>query len=149
MYSVRTNSNDSDFLDLIRLLDAELWQRYPEIHSQYEHHTRIDFIETVVIVYQDSLPVACGCFIIHNSCLVEIKRVYVHHDYRGKGLSKVVINELEQWAKETGHNTSILETGKKQPEAVGLYEKLGYQLTENFGPYKDLQESLCFSKKFV
>ena len=142
-----TTSKDNSFLTLIKLLDAELWQRYPEIQNQYEEHARIDFIKTVIVAYKENIPVACGCFVAHDSSLVEIKRMFVHPAYRGHGLSKMVLNALEQWAKEMGYNTSILETGKKQPEAISLYKKLGYQLTENFGPYKDLKESLCFIKR--
>jgi len=142
----RTNSADKDFLSLVTLLDAELWQRYPEIQHLYAEHTKIDYIQTVILVYDNDIPVACGCFLIHDTNLIEIKRMYVHHQHRGKGFAKTVLTELEQWATESGYNTSILETGKNQPEAISLYKRCGYQLTNNYDPYKDLQESLCFTK---
>lgn len=145
----RTNSTDKDFLSLVTLLDAELWQRYPEIQHLYKEHAKIDFIQTVILVYEDKIPVACGCFLIHDTNLIEIKRMYVHHQHRGKGLAKIVLTELEQWAAESGYRASILETGKNQPEAISLYKRSGYHLTHNYGPYKDLQESLCFTKNLT
>ena len=44
-------------------------------------------------------------------------------DYRGKGFAGTVLKELEIWAKELGYEKTVLETGKKQTEAVALYKK--------------------------
>ena len=142
----RTDSADKDFLSLVTLLDNELWQRYPEIQHQYEEHSKINFIKTVILVYDDNTPLACGCFLIREADTIEIKRMYVHHRHRRKGLSKIVLKELEQWAAELGYKTSILETGKNQPEAINLYKISGYRLTASYGVYKNLHDSLCFAK---
>ena len=142
----RTTSADQDFLILVKMLDDELWQIYPEIQHLYAEHARIDFVETVVILYFNEQPVACGCFLTHDKELVEIKRMFVHPEYRGKGFATTVLKELEQWAGELGYTKSILETGHKQPEAINLYARSGYQLTKKFGPYVDLEDSLCFIK---
>jgi len=144
-----TDSSDKDFLYLIQLLDAELNHRYPEIQHQYVQHTKIDSINTVIVIYKNKIPAACGCFIIQNPQLVEIKRMFVHPGYRRQGLAQVVLKELEQWAIDLGYKCSILETGIKQPEAIALYRKSGYQTTDSYGPYKDLDNSLCFRKNLV
>ena len=85
----RTTSTDNDFLKLINLLDTELWNRYPELQVEYEKHVKLDYIETVLVAYLDGKAVGCGCFVTHNRELVEIRRMYVHPEYRGQGISKI------------------------------------------------------------
>ncbi len=75
--------------------------------------------------------------------------MFVQADYRGKGISKVILGKLEDWAIELGYTKSVLETGKGQPEAIGLYTKHGYSLIENFGQYADMPNSVCFEKRLM
>jgi GNAT superfamily N-acetyltransferase len=98
------------------------------------------------VVYDSEKPVGCGCFKIFNKNSVEIKRMFVTKDYRGKGISKIILNELEKWAFEIGFESAVLETGHNQFEAVGLYSRLGYSKIENFGQYALMPNSICFKK---
>ena len=91
--------------------------------------------------------VAAGC--IGLLCLpeyAEIKRMYTRPEYRGQGIAKAIITELEHWAKEEGYTMAILETGHLQKDAIGLYQKLGYEITENFGQYIGVENSVCMKK---
>jgi GNAT superfamily N-acetyltransferase len=85
----------------------------------------------VIIVYENGLAVGCGRFKVYDNDSVEIKRMFVKSDFRGKGISKLILNELEKWATELGFTRAILETGIKQPEAIGLYNKAGFIRIEN------------------
>ena len=67
-------------------------------------------------------------------------------EYRGKGIAKAILTELELWAKEEGYKLALLETGNKQKDAIGLYQKLGYEFTENFGQYVGVENSVCMKK---
>ena len=67
-------------------------------------------------------------------------------EHRGLGIAGQVLAELEAWAIELGFSESILETGKKQPEAIRLYQKSGYQLIPNFGQYHGVDNSVCMRK---
>ena len=58
----------------------------------------------------------------------------------------IVLKELEDWAKEMGFKKCVLETGKRNPEALALYKKKGYQTTPNYGQYKGIENSVCFEK---
>ena len=69
--------------------------------------------------------------------------------WRGKGLSKIILNELEKWAVEDGFLASVLETGALQHEAIGLYQQHGYQEIDNYGEYQHLVDSICFRKELV
>ena len=66
----------------------------------------------------------------------EIKRVFVCDQYRGRGLSNRIMGFLENELKRRGINLLRLETGVKQPEALGLYRKLGYRERGPFGAYR-------------
>ena len=65
----------------------------------------------------------------------EIKRVFVLDDYRGRGLSARIMNFLETEVQKRGVCLFRLETGVRQPEALGLYRKLGYRERGPYGSY--------------
>ena len=65
---------------------------------------------------------------------------------RGKGLASKILNELEVWSKELGYEKIVLETGKRQTEAVALYNKCGYKIVPNYGQYIGVANSVCFEK---
>jgi GNAT superfamily N-acetyltransferase len=78
---------------------------------------------------------------------MEIKRMYTLPECRGKGIATKVLIELEKWANELSYEKCILETGKKQPEAIALYKKNGYKLIPNYGQYAEMENSVCFEKE--
>lgn len=73
--------------------------------------------------------------------------MYVQPEHRGAGIAKRILAELEAWAFELGFFKAILETGKGQPEALGLYEKCGYNRIENYDQYAGMKNSVCFNKE--
>ncbi len=146
MKIVRTNNTNKDFIKLTTQLDAELNERYGSKQSEYDKYNKIDLNETVIVGFLNDIPVTCGCFKNIDSRTVEIKRMYVQTGHRRKGLSTKILNALENWASELGYSKVVLETGKGQPEAIALYKKCGYQTIENYGPYKNLENSICMEK---
>ena len=72
--------------------------------------------------------------------------MYTLPEHRGKGIAMRILSELERWAAEASYEKCILETGKRQPEAIALYKKSGYSLIPNFGQYENIENSLCFEK---
>lgn len=142
----RTNSKNRDFINLVKLLDADLKIRDGVEHGFYDQFNKIEGLKNVVIAYKNNLPVGCGAFKIHNENFVEIKRMYVSVNGRRRGIGSKVLAELERWAKELNYKKCILETGKQQPEAIALYKKSNYSITTNFGLYKNIENSVCFQK---
>lgn len=143
----RTNSNHPDFRQLVKLLDENLLEiNGSAMQNIYAKHNLIDFIETVVVAYANDAPAGCGCFKIFDADTIEIKRMYVDKPYRQKGIAFKILTELEQWAKELGYTYAVLETGKRHHEALALYNKMGYIITDNYGPYVDKEESICLRK---
>lgn len=142
----RTTSADSDFQHLVRQLDKDLWSRYPEEQHVYEVFNGVEGIATVVVAYQDNAPVGCGCFKPFGREGVEVKRMFVQSDQRGRGIAFGILSELERWAKELGYTFAVLETGPRQLEAIGLYRKSGYEVMDNYPPYVGMDSSICFRK---
>ena len=58
----------------------------------------------------------------------------------------MILQKLEQWAKEEKFVLAKLETGINQPEAIAAYEKSGYVRIPNFEPYVNVKESICMMK---
>jgi putative acetyltransferase len=142
----RTSDQHPAFRELIPFLDAELSLRYGEEQKTYDQFNILHQVDTVVVAFADGIPIGCGCFKQYNDKTAEIKRMYVSGAHRGKGVARKILQELEAWASELHYNTAVLETGAKQPEAIALYEKMGYHRIENFRPYKGMPLSICYGK---
>ncbi len=143
----RTNSEDKDFIELVRDLDADLAVRDGDDHSFYAQFNKIDKIKFVVVAYENKKLLGCGAIKEYEPSTMEVKRMYILPESRGKGIATKILSELENWAAGLGYEKCILETGKKQPEAIGLYRKNGYNIIPNYGQYATIENSLCFEKK--
>lgn len=144
--SIRTDSENQDFQKLVKELDADLRFRDGKEHLFYSQFNKIDKIKYAIIIYENEIPVGCGAIKEYSQYSMEVKRMYVSVDKRGQGIALIVLKELEQWAIDLKYSKCVLETGKRQPEAIALYEKNGYKITPNFGQYKNIQNSICFEK---
>lgn len=142
----RTTSDDSDFIFLTEKLDSDLNSRYGIIQETYNKHNKISLIETALVAYFGKKPVGCACFKKYSEDTIEIKRMFVVKEARGKRIGAQLLSELENWAFEQNYTSAILETGKQQPEAINLYLKSGYTIIENYGQYKEIDNSICMSK---
>lgn len=146
---VKTTNENPDFIDLIKTFDAFLWNRYPELKNDYWGNNLIEFNPNVFIIYLNEKAVACGCFKKYNVSTVELKRMFVSPEARGLGLAQKVIKELENEAKSQGFEIMVLETLYKQIEAISLYQKVGFEIVENYEPYVGMTNSVCMSKSII
>ena len=142
----RTVSDDADFQHLVRLLDEDLAIRDGDEHAFYAGFNKTVNIRHVIVCYKDDTPVGCGAFKKYEAQKVEIKRMYVLPQHRGSGIGHGILRELELWAKELQFSACVLETGKKQPEAISLYKKAGYKIIKNYGQYENVENSVCMEK---
>ena len=143
---IRTDSDNPDFIELVKYLDADLAKRDGNEHSFYAQFNKIDKIKHAVVVYENDKPVSCGAIKEYVPDSMEVKRMYTLPESRGKGVATEVLKELEIWASELGYEKCILETGKRQPEAIQLYKKNGYEIIPNYGQYAGVDNSVCFEK---
>jgi len=146
---IRTDSDNPHFIQLVRLLDADLAKRDGNDHTFYAQFNKIDAIKHAVVVYENGEPIGCGAIKQQAPNAMEIKRMYVTEANRAKGIATKVLAELENWASELGYEKCVLETGKRQPEAIALYKRNGYQIVPNYGQYIGVENSICFEKKLI
>lgn len=146
----RTDSNDKDFHFLVEKLNKYLLQQYGALQDYYGQFNKIENIQNVVVAYIDNEPAGCGCFKKFDDSSVEIKRMFVANEHRGKGVGTAVLNELAHWAAELGKKSLVLEMGNRQPEAAVLYKKYGFTITPNYGQYIGMEEtSICMKKELT
>lgn len=144
---LRTNSENEDFKTLVKLLDEGLKITDGDDHDFYNQFNKIDTIKYVIITYHEGKAVGCGAIKRFDDETMEIKRMFVSENQRGKGIASQILRELENWATELGFKNCVLETGKRQVEALGVYKKNGYEIIENYGQYAGVENSLCFGKE--
>ena len=123
---------------LIDQLDAYQRLLYP---PQSNHLDSIEALRlgNVLFVGAFAGPSLVGCGAVktlHDDGVYgEIKRVFVREDHRGRGVSKAIMRYLERHLVDHGVRVARLETGIRQPEAIGLYERMGYVRCAPFGQY--------------
>jgi len=132
---------------LVKQLDAYLAEKDGRDHAFYDQYNKLDKIKYVVVAYENDQPVACGAIKEYDANTMEVKRMFTLPECRGKGVATKVLTELEKWAAELGYKKCMLETGKRQPEAIALYKKSGYKSIPNYGQYIAMDNSVCFEKK--
>jgi putative acetyltransferase len=142
----RTSNTEPDFKNLISKLDKYLSIVNGDADTFYAPNNVLDPLDTAVIAYYNDKPVGCGCFKKFDQQSVEIKRMYVEPELRGRGIASTLLNELEKWAKESGFEYTVLETGLKLDDANALYRKQGYEIIENYGQYAGIKSSVCMKK---
>ena len=143
----RTNSENKDFIQLIKELDAYLKITDEDEHDFYNQFHNTDVLKNIVVIYVDEIAVGCGAIKKFDETSVEIKRMFVALNKRGSGVAQKMLQELEMCAKELGYQKCVLETGVRQVEAVQFYKKCKYQVTPNYGQYQGMENSICFEKQ--
>jgi putative acetyltransferase len=146
---LRTNSHHKDFQELVKELDTDLRIRDGEDHAFFAQFNKIDLIKYVIVAYENEMPIGCGAIKEYADNVMEVKRMYVKEEKRGKGIASLILKELEKWCEELKYEKCILETGLAQPEAIRLYTKNNYQRIPNYGQYAQVVTSVCFEKKLI
>jgi GNAT superfamily N-acetyltransferase len=142
----RTNSDDPNFQELVKLLDFELQERDGEEHLFYATLNKTNTLNYVIVAYDHEEAIGCGALRNYSNDKMEVKRMFVPLQKRGQGIASTVLSALEIWCKELDIKKCVLETGKNQPEAIALYKKNQYNIIPNFGKYVGVENSVCFEK---
>ena len=135
---------DAEALRAAQRIDIE--ERYGTPDSEPGPAPTADDITAFFVLRDGDAALACGGLRAIDATSGEIKRMFVPTAHRRRGLSRLVLRGLEEHARSLGWTRLLLETGDRQPEAVGLYESAGYERIPNFGHYADSANSLCFAK---
>ena len=102
-------------------------------------------LSDVLLAYMDGVAVGCAGLKQYNDSDVEIKRVWVEPDCRGRHIATELMDRIEDKAREMGFKRAVLQTRPIMEDAVGLYEKRGYELIGNYPPYDKLEGAICMA----
>lgn len=143
---IRTTSDNPDFGKLVAQLDAYLAILDGDDHEFYAQFNKTSLMKNTIVAFENETAIGIGAYKEYDNNTVEIKRMYTLPKFRGKGIASKIIADLERWAKEENYTKAILETGNMQTEAISLYQNLGYTITENYGQYIGVLNSICMKK---
>jgi GNAT superfamily N-acetyltransferase len=157
-----------DWLDpravaLRETMDEESSALYADVSAALPRRDRVTFaralavdptdVVATVIAIDDTgagVPIGhAGLKRLHDDLAdaLEVKKVVVTPERRGEGISRLLMDELESIARALGAARLVLQTGDRQPAAVALYEKLGYEPMPAFGGYEIFPPSLHYAKR--
>ncbi len=143
-----------DAVALVARVQEEYVARYGSPDESPVDPALFDPPEGLFLVgYDDGRPVATGAWRVSPvralgaESGVEVKRMYVVPEARGRGHARAVLAELERSAVAAGHDLAVLETGLLQPEAIALYASEGSVEVPGFGHYAGSELSRAFGKR--
>lgn len=150
MYEIALESPDQpDVLKLLELSD----QYHAELYPPESNHL-LDIQELmggdthffVARIIETNEVVGCAA-LVSKQGYGEIKRMYVKPETRGTGLGRELMMVLELASGQFNLPLLRLETGVKQPEAIGLYRSAGFREIGPFGDYNLDPNSLFMEKE--
>ena len=134
---------------LVAALDAHLAGRYAPEH-RFGPHLKAEQVApgigTFVIARADGKAIGCGALRRRDPTTIEVKRMYVEPEMRGRGVARQILGHLESTARTMGAERLVLETGLYQDEAIRLYRAAGFKTIECFDEYAGTPTSVCFEK---
>lgn len=148
MESIITNEKDERFIELSNELNNEYFQLYGDEVLKYQEYNDLEDPHIVILALNWGKPIACASFKLFDKDTIEIKRVYVKRRYRIKGIAYKLIKQLEKLAIEENFRYSVIETGSENTAAIKLYEKLDYEIIDNFGQFEEDDMVVCMKKEF-
>ena len=145
----RDDALGPDALALIAESEAELAAIYPaEVRYAFSPGQLTDAGVAFLVAYRDGKAVGCGGVALYDG-FAELKRIFVTKAARGSRLAVRIVEALEAIAAEAGHTIVRLETGEASPEAIRLYERIGYSRRGPFADYVENGSSVFMEKRLT
>ncbi len=143
-----TDSNNSDFKYFSDCLEEyfNVLVGGEENRKSFIPHNSLELIKDVIIAYEEEKAVACASFKKFDEQTAEMKRVWVLPEYRKRHIASELIKRLEKHAYDNGYKEMVLQTRAVCNDAVELYKSFGYVQIENYPPYDEMSEAVCYKK---
>ena len=145
---VETRPDSVEAVQLIGELDAYLnaLPYTPESRHAFSIDKLVREGVAFFVMRYEEKPAGCGGIKLFGTEYGEVKRMFVRPVYRGLGLGKAILDRLAEHARDRQVNMLRLETGIYQTEAIGLYERYGFQRRPPFGEYQENPMTIFFEK---
>lgn len=137
-----------DIVALLEQLDAYFAQLYPAESNHLMDIESLTGADVTFLTARDAggRLAGCGAFVDRGD-YAEVKRMVVDPAARGQGIGGLLLADIVRRAKEAGFSSLKLETGIRQPEAIGLYRRDGFADIPPFGDYQPDPLSIFMEKR--
>lgn len=81
----------------------------------------------IILCYENEKPIGCVGLRQFAEGICEMKRLYLINEARGKGIGRVLAEEIVEKAKELGYQKMQLDTIETMKEAISLYKSMGFK----------------------
>jgi DNA-binding MarR family transcriptional regulator len=115
--------------DVVGRYFAEIGRRFgfePSAETDKDAKLLVPPAGLFVVAVSDGDPVACGGLQTIAPGMGELKRMWVHDDWRGAGLGSRLLRHLEHQSRALGHAILRLDTNGALSEAIAMYQRSGY-----------------------
>jgi putative acetyltransferase len=144
----RVSAATDEIRQLVAELDRALSGPYlPEQRHALSLDQLFDDNVRFFAVRIDGVTVGCGGVAFYDG-FAEVKRMFTRPTARRKGVAAALLRRLEDEARGEGHSVLRLETGMYQAEAIGFYEREGFERCAAFGDYLDLSRQAVETSVF-
>jgi putative acetyltransferase len=133
---------------MLERLDAYCAALYPAESNHLMDIASLLQDGVLFLVARDVDGRAVGCAaLVNRGSYGEVKRMMVDEACRGRGTGRRLLEHLAMFARMAGVRVLKLETGIHQPEAIGLYQRFGFEACAPFGDYQPDPLSLFMEKR--
>lgn len=143
---VRTHWSDPVGRELRSAQQADLTVRYGPWQGGPIPDLNPAEVEAFIVAFEDGKPIGCGAIRRESADIMEMKRIFVVPEARGRRLAGIILEALEREAVALGARYMRLETGTQQPESVRLYERYDYRPIDAFGYFADGDDTLFYGR---
>ena len=142
MRIVSTNITDKSVLQLFSEHDDYMIDFLGDDKWCYTRYSENENIEKVWVVYSDLLLAGCIAYRKKTDGVGEVKHLFIRDGYRGKGISKKLLETVEGYVKEQGCHTLFLDTRLTLEPAVSIYCSFGFSVVFQQGLYIQMEKKL-------
>lgn len=143
---VEKRPNHPDVLRLFSAHDDYMIDFLGNDSGYYTRYGEHENIGSVWVAYADGVPAGCVAYREKEDGAGEVKRLFVRSEYRGRGMSKALLETVERHAKKLGRRALFLDTRVTLEPAVSIYRSFGFQITIQQGLYIQMEKKLYFTR---
>ena len=142
MRIVSMNISNPSVLQLFSLHDDYMIGFLGDDKWCYTRYSENENIESVWVAYSDDTPIGCIAYRRKSDGVGEVKRLFIRSEYRGRGISKKLLDTAEGYAREHRCHTLFLDTRITLEPAVSIYRNLGFSIVFQQGLYIQMEKRL-------
>ena len=136
------NTTDLCVLQLFSEYDDYMIHFLGDDKKYYTRYSKNEHTEKAWVAYVDNLPIGCIAFRRKAVGVGEVKRLFIREEYRSRGISRVLLKTVADFAKKQDCHTLFLDTRITLHPAVSIYQAFGFRVVFQEGAYIQMEKEL-------